>query len=167
MTLAHTLRSRRPRGDPRAPLPITDRDVIAARLEDAAHYPGGHAPALYLPRTEAEVAAVLRESGSALAIGAQSSLTGGATPLGDRLLATDRLNRILEIAADRVRVEAGVSLALLDTALRDLRGDVSLVIAGAIADALGGAVHLASSAQSGLVLALRLAGGPGGRATPS
>jgi hypothetical protein len=48
---------------------------------------------------------------------------------------------------------------LLDTTLRDMRGNFSLVLAGAMADALGGAVHLASSAQRGLVLALRLVAG--------
>jgi D-lactate dehydrogenase (cytochrome) len=116
--MAHRFRSRRPRGEPQLPPRITDPDLIAARLEDAAHYPGGHAPALFAPRNEAEIAAVLREAGSVLPVGAQSSLTGGATPLGDRLLSTDRLNRICDIGTDRVRVQAGVSLATLDTALR-------------------------------------------------
>jgi hypothetical protein len=46
---------------------------------------------------------------------------------------------------------------LLDTTLRDLRGDFSLVLAGALAEAVGGAVTVASSPESGLVLALRLA----------
>jgi len=49
---------------------------------------------------------------------------------------------------------------LLGTTLRDLRGDLSLVLAGAIADALGGAVHVASSAKDGLLLALRLVAAP-------
>ena len=44
---------------------------------------------------------------------------------------------------------------LLDTTLRDLRGDFSLVLAGALAEAVGGAVTLASSPESGLVLALQ------------
>jgi hypothetical protein len=57
--------------------------------------------------------------------------------------------------------------ALLDTALRELRGDATLVIAGAIADALGGTVTLSSSAQTGLVLALHLAAGPPPGTTPS
>src|SRR5262245_38702416 len=115
--MAHTLRSRLPRGDLRTPQPVTDPDLIAARLEDAAHYPGGHAAVLYAPHSEAEIAAVLREPGSVLAIGAQSSLTGGATPMGDRLLSTDRLNRIVEVGTDRVRVQAGVALSALDAAL--------------------------------------------------
>jgi D-lactate dehydrogenase (cytochrome) len=117
--MPHTLRSRPPRGELRTPPPITDPDLIAGRLEDAAHYPGGHAPTLYAPRNEAEIAAVLREPGSLLAVGAQSSLTGGATPMGDRLLSTDRLNRIVDITKDCVRVQAGVSLSALDRALHD------------------------------------------------
>jgi D-lactate dehydrogenase (cytochrome) len=115
--MAHTLRSRPPPGELRPPPAITDPDLIAPRLEDAAHYPGGHAQALYAPRGEAEIAAVLREPGSLLTIGAQSSLTGGATPMGDRLLSTDRLNRIVDIGAHRVRVQAGVSLSALAAAL--------------------------------------------------
>src|SRR5262245_12730161 len=117
--MPHVLRSRPPRGELRTPPPITDPDLIAGRLEDAAHYPGGHAPALYAPRNEAEIAAVVREPGSLLAVGAQSSLTGGATPMGDRLLSTDRLNRVVEISKDRVRVQAGVSLSALDRALQE------------------------------------------------
>ena len=46
---------------------------------------------------------------------------------------------------------------LLDTTLRDLRGDFSLVLAGALAETVGGAVTVASSPDSGLVLALHLA----------
>ena len=52
-----------------------------------------------------------------LPIGAQSSLTGGATPRGDTVLSTSRLNRIIDIGSHRVRVEAGVTLAELDRAL--------------------------------------------------
>jgi hypothetical protein len=46
--------------------------------------------------------------------------------------------------------------SLLDTTLRDRRGDFALVLAGAVADALGGAVHVASDATRGLVLELQL-----------
>ena len=52
-----------------------------------------------------------------LPIGAQSSLTGGATPMGETLLSTARLNRIVEIGHDCVRVQAGVTLLDLDAAL--------------------------------------------------
>jgi hypothetical protein len=71
---------------------------------------------------------------------------------------------IVEIAApgasavgviDRARLDT-----LLDTALRDRRGDFSLVLAGAVAEALGGAVYFASDSKRGLVLELQLAAGP-------
>src|SRR4051812_12963286 len=84
----HSIRARPPRGDRHAP-PRIERDpqVVAAFVEDAAHYPGGHARGVAAPASEAEVAALLRSTtGSVLPIGAQSSLTGGATPTGDLVL---------------------------------------------------------------------------------
>ena len=60
---------------------------------------------------------MLRGSAAVLPIGAQSSLTGGATPMGEVLLDTARLNAIEWIGVDRVRVQAGVTLAALDEAL--------------------------------------------------
>jgi D-lactate dehydrogenase (cytochrome) len=99
------------------PLIQRDADVLAAFLEDAAHFPGGHAAGVATPATEAEVADVVGAAASILPIGAQSSLTGGATPMGDVLLSTSRLNRILEIGSDFVCVQAGVTLTDLDAAL--------------------------------------------------
>ena len=112
----HRIEARRPRGAPQAPVRITDPDRLRSVIEDAAHV-AGHASALVAPATEAEIADVLQSSTAVLPIGAQSSLTGGATPRGDVVLSTSRLNRIIEIGADRVRVEAGVTLADLDAAL--------------------------------------------------
>ena len=94
-----------------------DSDVLASFLEDAAHFPGGYASGIATPATEAEVAALLRGASSVLAIGAQSSLTGGATPRGEVLLSTSRLNRIVASGDDWIRVEAGVTLVDLDLAL--------------------------------------------------
>src|SRR3981081_3955869 len=88
------IRARPPRGEARLPRIARDPDVLASVLEDAAHFPGGHAAGLVAPATEAEVAAVLRTANAVLPIGAQSSLTGGATPMGEVVLATSRLNRI-------------------------------------------------------------------------
>ncbi|MBI3493955.1 MAG: FAD-binding oxidoreductase [Acidobacteria bacterium] len=114
----NSIRARPPRGDTSSSLAIgRDPDVLASFLEDAAHFPGGHAAGLVVPTTEAEVASVVREASTVLPIGAQSSLTGGATPMGEMLLSTSRLNRIIDIGADWVRVEAGVTLADLDAAL--------------------------------------------------
>ena len=118
---AHWARARAPRG-PRSTGPgdliQRDPDVLAAHLEDAAHFPGGHAAAIAAAASEVEVADVLRTSRRVLPIGAQSSLTGGATPMGDTLLSTARLNRVLDIGAEFVRVQAGVTLAELDAALQ-------------------------------------------------
>ena len=114
----HSLRARRPRSETPATIDIRrDTDVLRTFLEDAAHFPGGHAAGIATPASEAEVAAVLRSAARVLPIGAQSSLTGGATPMGDLILSTSRLNRILEIGADTVRVQAGVTLLELDAAL--------------------------------------------------
>ena len=96
-----------------------DPDVLAAFLEDAAHFPGGHAEGLIVATSEADIANALAGSAPVLSIGAQSSLTGGATPMGETLITTSRLNHILEIGTDTVRVEAGVTLADLDAALRN------------------------------------------------
>ena len=52
-----------------------------------------------------------------LVVGAQSSLTGGATPMGELVVSTEKLNRILEIGAGFIRVEAGVPVAALQHAL--------------------------------------------------
>jgi D-lactate dehydrogenase (cytochrome) len=90
---------------------------VASFLQDAAHFPGGHADGVLAATSEADVAAALRAARSILPIGAQSSLTGGATPMGETLLTTSRLNRIEAIGDDWVRVQAGVTLVDLDAAL--------------------------------------------------
>ena len=89
---------------------------VSAYLEDAAHYPGGHASGLLLPRSIDEVVAALRTGDRILAVGAQSSLTGGATPFGEVVLSTERLTGIA-VAGDRIRVGAGVPLQTLQDEL--------------------------------------------------
>ena len=114
------IRARQPWGDGAPVRIVRDADILASHLEDAAHFPGGHATELIAPATEREVADALRVSDYVLPIGAQSSLTGGATPMGERLLSTARLNRIESIdpvGAPTVRVQAGVTMAALDEAL--------------------------------------------------
>jgi D-lactate dehydrogenase (cytochrome) len=112
----HIIRARRTAPGP-GPRIEHDADVLASFLEDAAHFPGGFAAGVATPTSEAEVAALVRAAASVLPIGAQSSLTGGATPRGDVLLSTSRLNRILGSGDDWIRVEAGVTLVDLDAAL--------------------------------------------------
>jgi D-lactate dehydrogenase (cytochrome) len=91
-------------------------------LSDAAHYPGGRTNEAVFPTNEAELAAVLAEGGSVLVVGAQSSLTGGATPRGERVISMARMNRVLAWKEDSVVVEAGLVLAELAEELeaRDL-----------------------------------------------
>jgi D-lactate dehydrogenase (cytochrome) len=118
---SHSIRARAPRGDARAaPRIERDPDVLASFAEDAAHFPGGFAAGVAVPSSEAEVAALIRSAPAILPIGAQSSLTGGATPNGEIVLSTARLNCILDSGApgaDSVRVGAGVTLVDLDAAL--------------------------------------------------
>ena len=114
---SHRIRARPPA---RAPAPPVARDAgaLAGVRADAAHYPGGHASGVVHPRSEAEVAAAVRASPRVLPIGAQSSLTGGATPVGDVVVATDRMDRIVALGSGEVTVEPGVPLAVLQEALR-------------------------------------------------
>lgn len=125
-----------PRAFTRVPAPANlptvarEHEDLAARLEDAAHLGGGHAAGVAYPADEGEVAALLRLRQPVLPIGAQSSVTGGATPMGELLLSTQRLRRIGEVEADtwtgsqtgfggggRIAVQAGVTLAELEAAL--------------------------------------------------
>jgi D-lactate dehydrogenase (cytochrome) len=109
--------TRPPRGVP-TNLPVdTDPATLQSFVEDAAHYPGGHAAGVVLPRSEADVAAVLREHRSVLVIGAQSSVTGGATPRGEVVLSTSRMAAILEVADDFVRVQPGLPVVTLKETL--------------------------------------------------
>jgi D-lactate dehydrogenase (cytochrome) len=112
-----TVRARDARDRRSAIAIITDPDVVTRHLEDAAHFPGGHAQAMARPSTEGEVAALLSSSPQVLAIGAQSSLTGGATPHGGFILSTDRLNHIELLSDGRVRAGAGVPLSVLQETL--------------------------------------------------
>lgn len=95
----------------------TDPDRLLSVASDAARYPGGHAAGLVRPRTCDEVSAALTRPGPVLVVGAQSSLTGGATPMGSVVLATDALTTIAIGADGTVRAGAGVSLQALEDAL--------------------------------------------------
>jgi D-lactate dehydrogenase (cytochrome) len=115
---SHVIHARAARGTADRLVFQQDADVLKAFSEDAAHFPGGRPIAVAAPTNEAEIAHVLRTSDSVIAIGAQSSLTGGATPMGDVVISTSRMNRIIDVGGDRVRTEPGVTLTDLDHALR-------------------------------------------------
>jgi D-lactate dehydrogenase (cytochrome) len=82
-------------------------------LVDSANFPGGHAAGVVVPRSTAEVAEILRSGATILPIGAQSSLTGGATPMGETILSTAKLTTIADAGAGRVTVGAGVTVAAM------------------------------------------------------
>jgi D-lactate dehydrogenase (cytochrome) len=114
--VSHRIRARR--AAPAQSPPIErDPEVVASFLSDAAHVPGGFAAGVATPRSEAEVAAIIVASDRVLPVGAQSSLTGGATPRGEVVLSTRALNVIGSPHGQTVRVGAGVPLATLQRAL--------------------------------------------------
>lgn len=84
-------RTRPPRGEAGMPPCRDAADEVAPYLHDAASFPGGHATRVCFPASEGEVATVLRREPQVLCVGAQSSLTGGATPRGGCVLSTARL----------------------------------------------------------------------------
>jgi D-lactate dehydrogenase (cytochrome) len=69
------------------------------------------------PTSADEVAALLAGARRVLPVGAQSSLTGGATPRGDLVLSTRRLTRVDDAGSGLVRAGAGVPLADLQRSL--------------------------------------------------
>jgi len=108
--------------------PCVDRDpaIVASFLSDAAHVAGGFAAGVAFPRSEAEVASLVRSADRVLPVGAQSSLTGGATPRGELVLSTRALSSVGPVLLDRpdgpprdhtIRVGAGVPLTTLLTRL--------------------------------------------------
>ncbi|HVB37420.1 MAG TPA: FAD-binding oxidoreductase, partial [Vicinamibacterales bacterium] len=115
----HRAVTRPPRG-PAAATVQTDPDAIRGLLEDAAHYPGGRAAGVMFAATEADVAVALQRADAVLPIGAQSSLTGAATPMGELLLATSRRTAVLGVGPDTVRVEPGLPLVTLNAQLAAL-----------------------------------------------
>jgi D-lactate dehydrogenase (cytochrome) len=111
--------------DDSAPAIERDSSIVASFLSDAAHVAGGFASGVSFPRSEAEVAALVRNAERVLAVGAQSSLTGGATPRGEVVLSTRALSSVGPVLSDgpqrSIGVGAGVPLAALQTALNASR----------------------------------------------
>ena len=112
-----SLRARPPAGTAGRIERTRDPDILSSYLEDAAHFSGGNARELVTPRSEAELAEVVRTARTVLPIGSQSSLTGGATPMGETIVSTRRLSGIEMIGADRVRAGAGVTIEALNRAI--------------------------------------------------
>lgn len=114
--MPHRIRSRRP-STAASPRIERDESILSSFLSDAAHVPGGFASGVVFPKDEGEVARLVADAERVLPIGAQSSLTGGATPRGDLVLSTRALSHIERLESGRVRVGAGVPLAQLQQTL--------------------------------------------------
>lgn len=97
----------------------TSPDVLHAHREDAAHFAGGHADGVARPRSEQDVARLLTAATRVLPVGAQSSLTGGATPDGGLVLSTVRMTAIQEVGQRLFRAEAGVPIQTLQELLHE------------------------------------------------
>ena len=114
---SHRITARQPLTKMGEPDISTAPDLLQAVSEDAAHYPNGHAAGVARPATESDVATLLLHAQSVLPIGAQSSLTGGATPMGDIVMDMQRFDRILAINEDEAVVQPGVPLTILQATL--------------------------------------------------
>jgi D-lactate dehydrogenase (cytochrome) len=118
--MSNRITARRPRDLQPAPI---DRDpaIVSSYLSDAAHVAGGFAAGVAFPRSDGAVASLVRDAQRVLPIGAQSSLTGGATPRGDLVLSTRALSSIAvaDPANATIRVGAGVPLAALQARLTE------------------------------------------------
>jgi len=88
---------------------------ISRYLGDESRMGGGFAVEVAWPASPAEAAGLLGEcAASATPVtvsGAGTGITGGRVPLGGVVLALDRMNRILEVAPGRARVQAGALLS--------------------------------------------------------
>ena len=82
----------------------SEQDAIQSFLADASNLAGGHAARVVFPETTEEVADVLREATATrtpvTVSGGGTGIVGGRVPFGGIVLATDRLNRIKEIACE-------------------------------------------------------------------
>jgi D-lactate dehydrogenase (cytochrome) len=108
----HRISTRAP-DEARSPLVRTDAAAVASFLDDAAHVAGGWARGVACPRDEAETAGLVRAPTRLLAVGAQSSLTGGATPRGGIVLSTRSLDGMGTPRDGVVSVGAGVPISTL------------------------------------------------------
>jgi FAD/FMN-containing dehydrogenase len=103
----------------------TDPERLAPKLVEWRDRWRGMTPLLALPRTTAEVAAVVRICAAArVAItpqGGNTGLVGGQIPQGEILLSLERMRaiRALDVFDDVVEVEAGATLASVQQAAHD------------------------------------------------
>lgn len=123
-----------------------DPERIAPKLVEWRDRWVGATPFLALPRTTAEVAAVVGvccEAGQAITIqGGNTGLVGGQIPQGEVLLSTERMKGIREVDAfdDALTAQAGVTLAEVHAAAAEVRRRFPLGLASEGSATVGGVV---------------------------
>ncbi|MFN3857186.1 MAG: FAD-binding oxidoreductase [Caulobacter sp.] len=141
---------------------------LAPRLEEWRGRWRGTTPLMVLPRSTAEVSAVVGVcAASGVAItpqGGNTGLVSGQIPQGEILLSTERLNRVRDIDAfdDVIVAEAGVTLAAVHEAAAAARrrfplglaSEGSATVGGVISTNAGGTQVLRFGSTRNLVLGL-------------
>ncbi len=123
-----------------------DAERIAPKLVEWRDRWVGQTPFLALPKTTADVAAVVgicSEAGQAITIqGGNTGLVGGQIPQGEVLLSTERMKGIREVDAfdDALTAEAGVTLAEVHAAAAGVGRRFPLGLASEGAATVGGVV---------------------------
>jgi FAD/FMN-containing dehydrogenase len=123
-----------------------DPERIAPKLVEWRDRWVGQTPFLALPRTTADVAAVVGicfEAGQAITIqGGNTGLVGGQIPQGEILLSTERLRAIRDVDAhdDALIAEAGVTLAEVHAAAAEVRRRFPIGLASEGTATVGGVV---------------------------
>lgn len=145
-----------------------DPGRLAPKLIEWRDRWSGTTPFLALPRSTAEVAAVVAicaQTGTPITPqGGNTGLVGGQIPDGEILLSTERLNRIrdIDVLDDVIEVEAGATLSTLhNKALAagrrfplSLASEGSATIGGLISTNAGGTAVLRHGTMRALVLGL-------------
>ena len=123
-----------------------DPERLAPKLVEWRDRWQGNTPFLALPKTTAEVAAVIgvcAESGTPVVPqGGNTGLVGGQIPLGEILLSTERMRAIRDVDAfdDVLVAEAGVTLQAAHEAALEVRRRFPLDIASQGTATIGGIV---------------------------
>src|SRR3989344_390017 len=123
-----------------------DAERIAPKLVEWRDRWVGQTPFLALPKTTADVAAVVGicfEAGQAITIqGGNTGLVGGQIPLGEVLLSTERMKGLREVDAfdDALTAEVGVTLAEVHAAAAGVRRRFPLGLASEGSATVGGVV---------------------------
>jgi FAD/FMN-containing dehydrogenase len=123
-----------------------DAERIAPKLVEWRDRWVGQTPFLALPKTTADVAAVVGicfEAGQSITIqGGNTGLVGGQIPLGEVLLSTERMKGLREVDAfdDALTAEAGVTLAEVHAAAAGVRRRFPLGLASEGSATVGGVV---------------------------